>query len=148
MGYLTRHCSKVPTGNSRTMIKRSKLELICNFWLYCNYSLSELSNSGACGNLPGFLYHFSHTTAKSSKSELIRNLWRWCGYFPISELSISSGTNGGFKSLFQILKQWWCFFKNQMVKTSNSFIFWNIKQKSFLLATKTWNRLLSTILYF
>ncbi len=32
-----------------------------------------------------------------------------------------------------------------MVKTLNSFIFWNLKQKSFLLAAKTWNRLLFTI---
>ncbi len=32
-----------------------------------------------------------------------------------------------------------------MVKTSNSFIFWNIERKSCLLATQMWNRLFPTI---
>ncbi len=35
--------------------------------------------------------------------------------------------------------------RNQMVKTPNSFIFWNLKQKSCSFATKAQNRLFSTI---
>ncbi len=34
---------------------------------------------------------------------------------------------------------WW---RNQMVNMSNSFIFWNIEQKSCLLTTQTWNQFL------
>ncbi len=50
--------------------------------------------------------------------------------------------NSVFCFNFFVLEVLWC--RNQMVKT-NSFIFWNLKQKSCLLATKTWNWLLSTI---
>ncbi len=54
-----------------------------NFWPQCNYFPSELSNSNAWRNPPGFLNPFSQTTAQSSKLELIQNIQPWCGYFPI-----------------------------------------------------------------
>ncbi len=68
---------KFPTINSRTMVKVPNW----NFWLYCDYFLSELSNSNAWRNPPRFLSRFSRIPFKSSKLELILNFQPHCDYF-------------------------------------------------------------------
>ncbi len=46
--------AKVPMRNSRTMIESSELELLSVVWLFP----IRHSNSSACNNPSGFLYHF------------------------------------------------------------------------------------------
>ncbi len=69
-----------------------------------------------------FLTHFGRTTAENSDSVLSTVVWPvgtfdcgatksyvwyfrlWCDYFPISELSTSAATNGGWKNIDAVIK--------------------------------------------
>ncbi len=161
------------------MVESSESKFIRNFRPYCDYFLSELSNSGVVravthqvfciilvalqSKVPLTISHQNFRIVMRRKTcqifwtvlvapwPKVPNLNLFLTFDYRATISLYRNFQPVVRPLgvkiiiFEFEYNWRRFFKNQMVKTSNSFIFWNIKQKSFLLAIKTWNWLLSMI---